>query len=356
MKSRDYDTPVKIIQILPVDNKLSKQPLKPQRPLDFSSMGRPVVEVSRQAAAWMKAASIRVREEIERHVSTTGPIPMTSSGAGSEETASSGAQLKTVEAVRQPAMPERLPNIVVCDLVPIDVFPPTCEFEPDPVERAIQPAGEAHHRRILHQKAGLVERWLYERDEIDVVRTAALERVRSFGDAVRQTLVGARRGLLKTWPALAAIFSRPKPQTVEIAALDPDRTVVQELTHELIVTKTTLLAQHHALENVSVQLSAVQKELARHKHLLSGLVTQVEAVDLKIVRTTQVTARRTRLAEESGPEACKAYQQPRVQSAFEGGEPLPEADPTRTKPASPRRPLAKKPALGAGERAREHRA
>jgi hypothetical protein len=315
MKNRVHDAPVKIIQILPVDNNSSNQPLKPS---DFSFFKK-LVDALRQTVVRATAAP-QPKEVGQEH----SPTDQTAIVASSEEVRSGPMYEQSEVPVQRsdtlsgmppgPEWPDRAPGIVVRDIVaiqhqpsPVDVTPPE-PIEMDPVEMDPATPSPGVRQRLEAAKAMIAGRWCREKEQIALFRAAVLAKVYPAAETVWQSLVTAPGAYLRKWgTAPRGIMRRTRhlerrvrkitTQASVLEAKNDDKkedteNAARELTHELEVTKSTLLAQQQALENVTVQLNAVQKELGRHKHMLAGLMTQVEAVDLKIVRTLHPPASR----------------------------------------------------------------
>ena len=325
MKNRLHDAPVKIIQILPVDNKdTSKQPLKPA---DFSFFKR-MTQACREAAGWVLRGGSPIAEERqperESHQAGTAvnePAPLL-------ESPNSAVRPSDVQ---QPEMPHSMvdlsapacrTNIVVRDLA---LLP---EIDREPTEPS-EPINNPHfsltdlRHRLESTKTAIAGQWRREKEQIAAVKVLTIQRLVSSTEAARLSLSVARLRLSRSGTTMPRLLTGKISQMTKTTRRNKRKAgqeAGQELSHEIEVTKATLLAQQQALENVTVQLNAVQKELARHKSMLAGLMTQVEAIDLKIVQTIQTPA----------------YRKPRL-----------NAD-----PGHPRRPLGKKHGLSV-ERSRE---
>lgn len=325
MKNRVPD-PVKMIQLLPVDNGLSKQPLIP--PPDFSAFIKKLIQAFRQPAAWMMKTGHQLKSILQRNRALdqlTTPVEEDRGQAHTgpaQESSTSPLQWTDTDPVRPaPVWADRPPDIVVNDLVVLQ-RQPSLPITTDPAnliadhidDDARTPRLVDVRRRVETVKAAIVAQWLREKEQIGSIMTPTRAKLPLYLERMQQSFRAARIEFLHQCGAIARfvrkyagrMFTRlqavadqreEKGQTQWTAARD----LAQNLTHELEVTKATLLAQQQALENVAVQLSAVQKELARHKNLLAGLMSQVDALDLKIVGAAQTPApRKSKATTEAG--------------------------------------------------------
>ncbi len=327
MKNRVPD-PVKMIQLLPVDNELSKQPLIP-RP-DFSAFIKRLIRAFRQAAAWMMKTVHQLTESITQRNRALDQVttPMIEEHQGqrhpgpAQESARSPLQRTDTDSVMPaPMRADRPPDIVVKDLVVLQPQPSlplttdTASLIADHIDEDVTTAQLVDVRRRLETvKAAIVAQWLREKEQIASIMTPMLAKVPAHLERTQQSLRAARTEFPHRLRAVTRFVRQRTGQTfTRLQALADQRQergeaqstaardLAQDLTHELEVTKATLLAQQQALENVAVQLTAVQKELARHKNLLAGLMSQVEALDLKIVGAAQTpTPRKSKVTTEAG--------------------------------------------------------
>ena len=307
MKNRIHDAPVKIIQILPVDNDTSKQPLKPA---DFSFFKRMTQSCREAAARVLKGgSSIAEEEQPERvldHAGTELPncaVPPLA------------VQTPDIPRSADSSAPVGRTNIVVSDLALLS------EIDLDPAEHQ-EPVQLSHfsftdlRQRLMSTKTALEAQWRREKERIAAIKAVAIQRLACSTEAARLSLSVARLRLTSTGTTMPRLLTGKISQMTKTTRRNKRKAgqeAGQQLSHEIEVTKATLLAQQQALENVTVQLNAVQKELARHKSMLAGLMTQVETIDLKIVQTIQ----------------APAYRKPRL----------------NVDPSHPTRPLAKKNGL-----------
>ncbi|HJU05767.1 MAG TPA: hypothetical protein VJ692_11505 [Nitrospiraceae bacterium] len=336
MKNRVHDAPVKIIQILPVDNNSSNQPLKPA---DFSFFKK-LIQACRQTVTRTTAIP-SPKDLAQEQEAEPRPADHASMGKPGGEIFNAVVETSSEVPVQRsdtmsgmpPGLewPDRAPAIVVRDIIVIrDQPPPPPPVEVTPVEPIHTEAGDmdlpAQPSDVRHRleavKARIAGRWHRGKERIALLRTALMAKIFSVAQAVRQSLATVRPAFKRRWDAASHgvvrrtrhLERRVHKMTTRAALLeakndakkDETESVARELTHELEITKSTLLAQQQALENVTVQLNAVQKELARHKHLLGGLMTQVEAVDLKIVRTLHSTAPRKSKSNADAGQARRA--------------------------------------------------
>ena len=323
MKNRVHDAPVKMIQILPVDNHSSHQPLKPA---DFSFLKR-IVQAFRETIT--KATEFGRRQDPtpaealhETAVPDQAPAPREEESREPQAAGPAVEQCEHPVRADQPALPvqrsdtigpsafshgwdDRAPDIVVSDIVAIQDSsvpdePPALESSAADASTSDPQDPQEVQRRFETMRMRIAGQWRREKEQIASARTAVLAAWRPRVEAVRRSLLEARVAILHRWGTIMHAMTRRgrqidrrlrKMAAHSAAAADRrgahaggNQSAAREVTHELEVTKATLLAQQQALENVTVQLNAVQKELARHKSMLAGLMTQVEAVDLKIAR------------------------------------------------------------------------
>ncbi len=326
MKNRVPD-PVKMIQLLPVDNELSKRPLMP-RP-DFSAFIKRLIQAFRQAAARMMKTIHQLTESIQQRNRDLDQLttPMIEEDQGqlhpgpAQESARSPLQRTDTDSMLAPVWADRPQDIVVKDLVVLQPQP-SLPITTDPANLIADHIDENVttaqlvdvRRRFETVKAAIVAQWLREKEQIASIMTPMLAKVPPRLERTQQSLRAVRTEFPERWRAVTRFVRQRAGQTfTRLQALSDQRQergeaqstaardLAQDLTHELEVTKATLLAQQQALENVAVQLTAVQKELARHKNLLAGLMSQVEALDLKIVGAAQTpTPRKSKVTTEAG--------------------------------------------------------
>jgi hypothetical protein len=311
MRNRLDENPVKIIQLLPVDNEPAKRPIRRLNPVRFFRRLRiACLRMVNRLTEGMRGLMERQRRFV---TDVAGRIDALTSGTRPNKRL---GPPPGSPCAKKPGETDGQPTSVHGRAVEPDAvaFAPSEQAAEEGLPSPASPCPPARLDRLDAAKAAVSSGLSYRLDRFNAAKASTVAALRSWKNAAVQKMVGTRVRLADhTGRAVRTIDSNLR------SFCTPPWT--RHMRKELDVTRAALLAQQQALENTTTQVHAMQKELAAQKHVLTDLVKQIQGLEAKIAQLAQ--------------------------------PPTPQKPRESSEPASPRRVLAKKSA--AAERSREHR-
>jgi hypothetical protein len=251
MRKRPDDNPVKIIQLLPVDNEPTNRPIKRPDPVF-----RRILAAWRRFFARAAESDRQVFEQCRRASSFIVESPhRVDAGSNSE---------RHVDLSKSDAISESSRAIVE--------RPPDSAQEPGVLSR------------LEARRSAMLARWS---QRLDGARMSTIATMHSWKDATRRSIIKLPVMLLGRTGRIAHsrdTRQRHRPWLPKLAWN-------KQLKKDLHVMQATLLAQQQALENTTAEVHAVQKELAAQRQALAELIRQIQALEGKVVHLFEESRR-----------------------------------------------------------------